>query len=94
MIGWLFRLVKFFIPASGFNTPPLGAVLNSAALLDDAGIKPAIQSIPIGNNHPSPLVAGWLIRLVREFSGSLTSSAEFAAVGGKDGTENHKAGFS
>jgi hypothetical protein len=47
------------IPASGFNTPPPGAVLNSAALLDDAGIKPAIQSIPIGNNHP--LAAGWLI---------------------------------
>jgi hypothetical protein len=30
-----------FIPASGFNPPPLGAVFNSDALLDDAGIKPA-----------------------------------------------------
>jgi hypothetical protein len=30
-----------FIPPSGFTTPPLGVVLNSAALLDDAGIKPA-----------------------------------------------------
>ncbi|MDR1317795.1 MAG: hypothetical protein LBK13_13090 [Spirochaetales bacterium] len=35
--------------------PPLAAVLDSAALLDDAGIKPAIQSIPIENNQPRRL---------------------------------------
>jgi hypothetical protein len=28
-------------------------------------LNPQVQSIPIGNNHPPPLAAGWVIQLIR-----------------------------